>query len=76
MMEKEINVDECLANYRPPIFWKDKETVKQQVKHWSLENIKKLIILLNDLELSVKKNTLISVNILNNFILEQVGSNN
>ncbi len=76
MMEKEKNVDECLANYKPPIFWKDKETVRQQTKHWSLESVKKLIMLLNDLELSVKKHNLISVNILNNFILEQVGSNN
>ena len=37
MMEKEKNVDECLTTYRPAIFWKDKETVRQQIKHWSLK---------------------------------------
>ena len=76
-MEKENkSVDECITSYRPPIFWKDKEVVRQQIKYWSLENIQKLIFSFNDLELLIKKNTSISVNLLNNFILDQVRINN
>ena len=70
------SVDECLTSYRPPIFWKDKEVVRQQIKYWSLESIQRLIISFNDLELLIKKNTSISVNLLNNFILDQVRTNN
>ena len=46
-----------LTSYRPPIFWKDKEVVKQQINYWSLESIQKLIFSFNDLELFNKKNT-------------------
>ena len=55
-MEKENkSIDECITIYRPPIFWKDKEVVRQQIKYWSLESIQKLIISFNDLELLIKK---------------------
>ena len=43
-MEKENkSVEECLTTYRPAIFLKDKEVVRQQIKHWSLEKIQQLI---------------------------------
>ena len=76
MEKKNKNVDHCLSNYKPTIFWKDKEVVRQQVNHWSLQRIQELIIFLNDLELLIKKNSLISVNLLNDFILSQVTINN
>ncbi len=76
-MEKENkSIDECITSYRPPIFWKDKEVVRQQINYWSLESIQKLIISFNELELLIKKNASISVNLLNNFILDQVRINN
>ena len=70
------SIDECLTIYKPAIFWKDKEIVRQQIKYWTLQDIQKFIIQMNDLELSIKKNSLISVNLLNNFILGQVRTNN
>ncbi len=77
IMEKENkSIDKCLSSYNPPIFWKDKEVVRKQVNYWSLERIQKLIIFLNDLELLIKKNSLISVNLLNDFIISQVTINN
>ena len=76
MENENMNIDECLSNYKPPIFWKDKEIVRQQINNWSLEKILKLIIFINDLELLVKKNSLISVNLLNDFILDQIKTNN
>ena len=76
MENENINIDECLSNYKPPIFWKDKEIVRQQINNWSLEKIHKLIIYINDLELLIKKNNLISINLLNDFILSQIETNN
>tara|TARA_B100000401_G_scaffold208827_1_gene141085 strand:- start:377 stop:1369 length:993 start_codon:yes stop_codon:yes gene_type:complete len=76
-MEKENkSVEECLTTYRPAIFWKDKEVVRQQIKHWSLEKIQQLIFSINDLELLIKKDNITSVNILNDFMLNQVRINN
>ena len=70
------NIDECLSNYKPPIFWKEKEIVRQQINNWSIEKISNLIVFINDLELLIKKNSLISVNLLNDFILNQVETSN
>ena len=76
-MEKENkSIDECITIYKPAIFWKDKEIVRQQIKYWTLKDIQKFIIQMNDLELLIKKNSLISVNLLSNFILGQVSTNN
>ena len=65
------NIDNIISSYRPPIFWKDKEIIKQQIRILSCEDIKKLIVKTNEIELQVKKKPLISINILTNFILEQ-----
>ena len=76
METEQKTIEECLKSYKPPIFWKDKDIVKTQINYWNLERIKKLIFYLNDLEILVKKNNLISVNLLNNFILEEVSFSN
>ena len=47
---------EVINSSKPPIFWKDKEIVKTQIKIWSINKIKKLIYEINELELLVKKN--------------------
>ena len=49
------NIDTAISNYKPNIFWKDKPVVKIQMNKWNLENIKKLIIRINDIELLIKK---------------------
>ena len=64
------NIDNIISSYRPPIFWKEKEIVKQQIKTLNCEDIKKLIIKTNEIELQIKRKPLISLNILTNFILE------
>ena len=71
MEQENQSIDECLTNYRPTIFWKDKEVVKQQIRHWSKEKIQKFIIYVNELELQIKKENMNSVNIIMNFILEK-----
>ena len=65
------NMDLTISSAKPPIFWKDKEIIKQQVYKWSPDNIKSLIYKINELELLVKKNATNSVNLITNFILEQ-----
>ena len=68
------NIDTTLANFKPPIFWKDKDVVKQQIRNWSCDNVEKLIYEINEIELLIKKYSNSSVNILSNFIIEQSSS--
>lgn len=73
-LEENINIEEVLNTFRPAIFWKEKEIVKQQLKIRSLSNINKLLKKINNLELVIKKNSQLSSQIVNNFILENSNS--
>ncbi len=66
---KSKNIDETISNYKPPIFWKDKEIVKSQISKWDIEQTEKLIYKINDIELNIKKNYYNSLNIISDFIL-------
>ncbi len=70
------NLEKTILNFKPPIFWKDKEVVKLQLKNWSLEKTYKLIEEINKIELNIKKNSLNALNILFDFILRTSKSNN
>tara|TARA_Y100000590_G_C15679802_1_gene999392 strand:- start:597 stop:1580 length:984 start_codon:yes stop_codon:yes gene_type:complete len=63
------NIEQIISSYRPPIFWKDKEIVKNQASKWSLKDTEKLIYKIHDIELMVKKNYYNSLNIVSDFIL-------
>ena len=65
------NVDSVLNTYKPPIFWKDKDLVKEQIKNYSKENIEVLLNTINKTELLIKKNYNNSINILLDFIINQ-----
>ena len=65
------SIEEAVSSFNPPIFWKDKETVKQQIKNWSLNRAENLIYKTNELELLIKKNSNNSINILSDFIINQ-----
>jgi DNA polymerase-3 subunit delta len=71
-LESKKNTDTVISSYKPPIFWKDKDIIKQQLKIWSLPQIKSLINKTNDMELLIKKNSQASNQIVNNFILEKL----
>jgi len=64
------SIETVISSYKPPIFWKEKEIIKQQIQIWSYEKIQELIINVNKLELLTKKNPQISTNLINDFILE------
>ena len=65
------NIDAVIMSCKPPIFWKDKEVVKQQIQNWSYNNIKNLVFKINEIELLIKKNSNSSINLLSDFIIEQ-----
>ena len=69
-------IDTAISSYKPPIFWKEKEIVKQQLKNFSLIEIRKLIKIVNDLEVLIKKNSQISSQITYNFIIERMETPN
>jgi len=60
-----------ISSAKPPIFWKDKEITKKQILEWTPRNIKKLINDINDIELQIKKNINISINLITDFILDK-----
>ena len=68
------SIELTISSAKPPIFWKDKEITKQQIKYWRPENIKDLIYKLTDIELLIKKNVNNSINLITDFILEQSSS--
>ena len=65
------NIEEVVANFKPPIFWKDKEIVKKQIANWPLKKVKDMITNINNIELLIKKNSINSLNILSDFIITQ-----
>ena len=68
--EKNKNLDTTVSEFKPPIFWKEKDTVKQQIKSWSFKEVKNLVYQINGIELLIKKYSNNSVNILFDFIIE------
>jgi DNA polymerase III subunit delta len=65
------NIDQAISSHKPPIFWKDKEIVKQQIKILNFEKTRKLVFKTNKIELLVKKNPQNSINITTDFIINQ-----
>ena len=70
-LEKNHDINKTINTAKPPIFWKDKEIVKVQLKKWKSKKIKELINKINDVELKIKKNYNNSILIVTNFILEE-----
>ena len=68
------NIEDVISKAKPPIFWKDKEITKQQIYKWTPENIKNAIFKVSELELLVKKNINISMNLTTNFILDEASN--
>ena len=65
------NLENILLSFRPPIFWKEKDIVKKQIKILDYKKIQELLVKSTKIELLLKKNPSISINIVTNFILEQ-----
>ena len=75
-LELNKNTEIILSSYKPPIFWKDKEIIKQQLKVWTIKKIKDQIKEINELENQIKKNSQISNLTINNFIFNSLNTAN
>ena len=62
------NINEIIMNYKPPIFWKDKEIIKKQSLLWKKNELILLLKKTNNTELMLKKNSQIYKQIVGNFI--------
>ncbi len=71
-IQNDKNLDNAISNYKPPIFWKEKDIVKQQLKSWTNKNIEGLFYMINKNELLIKKNFENSQKILLDFIFSVV----
>jgi DNA polymerase-3 subunit delta len=55
---KNLSIDERIERHKPPIFWKDKDRIKNILKIWSANNLEKFLSNLNIIETEFKRNDL------------------
>ena len=68
---KNNNVEFAVNQFKPPIFWKEKEIVINQIKRRNTDNINRLINEINETELLIKKNFDNCLNITKDFLISQ-----
>ena len=49
--------DYTLDNLRPPIFWKDKPIIREQLKKWNQKKIESMLLRIAETEILIKKNS-------------------
>ena len=69
LVDEKNNIDQAVASFKPPIFWKDKPLVTQQMLSWKKNQLENLIYESNEIELLIKKNSSVAKNILSDFIV-------
>ena len=69
LVDNRNNIEQAISAFKPPIFWKEKPLVSQQIESWTIDNLKNLIYKTNEIELLVKKNSAVAKNILSDFII-------
>ena len=69
LVDKKNNIDQAVSSFKPPIFWKDKPLVIQQIRAWKQDRLKSLIYESNEIELLIKKNSSMGKNILSDFLI-------
>jgi hypothetical protein len=66
---KNQNIDSVISSYKPPIFWKEKEIVKKQIMILDYNKTQELISKTTEVELMIKKNPQLSLNITTDFVM-------
>ena len=69
LVDEKNNIEQAISACKPPIFWKDKPLVIQQIRSWKKDALEQLIYKTNEIELLVKKNSVLAKNILADFII-------
>ena len=67
-IDNNLNIDQVISSFKPPIFWKEKDIVKKQAQSWSTNEVKEIIFKINDLEALIKKNAANSMLFVSNFV--------
>ena len=67
-IDNNLNIDQVISSFKPPIFWKEKDIVKKQAQSWSTNEVKEIIFKINHLEALVKKNSTNSMLFVSNFV--------
>ena len=75
-LDNNSNVENVINSFRPPIFWKEKNLIKQQIKIWEINDIEQFIIDINNTESLIKKNPQVSNQIVNDMILSKLENTN
>ena len=70
LVDKKNNIEKAISECKPPIFWKDKPLVTQQIKSWEKDHLINLIYKTNEIEFLIKKNSSVAKNILSDFIID------
>jgi DNA polymerase-3 subunit delta len=55
---KNLSIDERIERYKPPIFWKEKDRIKNILKNWKVNDLEKFLSNLNKIETDFKKGDL------------------
>jgi DNA polymerase III subunit delta len=76
LVDQKNNIEQAVSICKPPIFWKDKPLVIQQIKSWKKDHLKNLIYKTNEIELLIKKHTTIAKNILSDFMINNSRKSN
>ncbi len=63
------NLDNVISNFKPPIFWKEKNNLKNQAIAWDLQELKNKIYKISQIEFLVKSNSGKSLNLVSDFII-------
>ena len=69
LVDEKNNIEQAISASKPPVFWKDKPLVTQQIRSWKKDHLKNLIYKTNEIELLVKKNSSLAKNILSDFMI-------
>ena len=64
-----LSINNLVENYKPPIFWKEKNVIKDQLNRWNIQELYMLQNIIFETEMNCKKNNDISSIILQQFIV-------
>ena len=68
-VDEKNNIEQAISSFKPPIFWKDKPLITQQMRSWEKDKLENLIYKSNEIEFLIKKNSNLGKNILADFII-------
>ncbi len=63
------DIENAISKIKPPIFWKEKDSVKTQVTKWKIGDLKRNIYKINEVEYLIKSNSKNSFNLVSDFVV-------